>query len=312
MTSSVFLALAVLIDRLLGEPARFHPLVGFGNLVKHMERLLRPADTANRAKWDLRCRGIVAVALLVVPFTLLTCWLAELPWLGAIVQVGILYLAIGATSLTQHAQAIAQALEQHDLPLARYRLSMIVSRDTSELEETDIAKAAIESVLENGSDAVFAALFWFLLLGAPGAMLYRLSNTLDAMWGYKTERFLHFGWAAARFDDVLNYIPARLTALSYILTGNTRTGWVCWRTQAKTWYSPNAGPVMSAGAGSLDIALGGAARYHGAMKERPVLGTTRPPVTEDIQRAIRLVQRSIILWIVAAWMISGLGFYPWH
>jgi len=136
-------------------------------------------------------------------------------------------------------------------------------------------------------------------------VLYRAANTLDAMWGYRNERFLHFGWAAARFDDVLNLIPARLTALTYILLGHTRQGWQCWRAQAPTWYSPNAGPVMAAGAGALGVLLGGAASYHGKLKQRPTLGLQQAPAAEDIARAIALVQRSLWLWVALA-LLAGL------
>ncbi|MEO9452641.1 adenosylcobinamide-phosphate synthase CbiB [Chromobacterium phragmitis] len=292
----MFLPIALLLDRLLGEPPRWHPLVGFGRLVKAMERLAYPSAPEAEPVWRMRLRGAAAISLLILPFTLLTWALAKLPWLGAIVPIVLLYLAVGAQSLAQHAEVVRKALADGDLALARERVGWIVSRDTSELDGAGVARATIESVLENGSDAVFAALFWFLVLGAPGAVLYRLSNTLDAMWGYKNDRYLHFGWAAARFDDVLNYVPARLAALTYLLLGNAADGWRCWRAQAPTWYSPNAGPVMAAGAGALGVSLGGGARYHGQWKERPPLGCGPTPTHEDIGRAVRLVNRGMWLW----------------
>ena len=150
-------------------------------------------------------------------------------------------------SLGEHVQPVAQALRSQDLDEARTRVGYLVSRQTRELDATEVARAATESVLENGSDAVFAALFWFVVAGAPGVVLYRLSNTLDAMWGYRNERFERFGWAAARIDDLLNYIPARLVALTYAVLGKTRLALKCWRTQAPKWDSPNAGPVDGIG-----------------------------------------------------------------
>ncbi|SCK26751.1 adenosylcobinamide-phosphate synthase CbiB [Vogesella sp. LIG4] len=302
MFTSVFLLLAVLLDKLLGEPRRWHPLVGFGSLVRRVEAALYPADPDpdHASMLQMRLRGVLGIAMLLLPFSLLAALLARLPYLGGVASVVLLYLAIGTRSLGQHAQAVVDALHGDDLPLARQRVGMIVSRETATLAAPDVARATIESVLENGSDAVFAAVFWFLLLGAPGVVLYRLANTLDAMWGYKNQRYLHFGWAAARFDDVMNYIPARLTALTYIVLGNLRDGWRCWRQQAPTWYSPNAGPVMAAGAGSLGVMLGGAARYHGSLKQRPALGVGRMPGTHDISRAMRLVDHGLWLWVALA------------
>jgi adenosylcobinamide-phosphate synthase len=306
VTSALCFLIAILLDKLLGEPRRWHPLVGFGWLVQRVEQLCYPQHPDRENQSRLRLRGLLAITLLLLPPTLLAAWLASLPLVGLVAQTLLLYLAIGATSLTQHARAIAAALQQRDLPLARYRVSMIVSRDTAQLDEHAICRATIESVLENGADAIFSAIFWFLLLGAPGVVLYRLANTLDAMWGYRNQRYLHFGWAAARFDDVLNYLPARLTALTYALLGHVRDGWHCWRTQAPTWYSPNAGPVMAAGAGALGVLLGGNASYHGKDKARPDLGQGRAPVTADIGRALSLINRGLWLWVLLALIAGGL------
>jgi adenosylcobinamide-phosphate synthase len=222
----------------------------------------------------------------------------------------LLYFALGGRSLAEHATRVANDLAVGDLPAARLHVSWMVSRDTSELDAAGVAKACVESTLENGNDAVFATLFWFALLGGPGAVLLRLTNTLDAMWGYKNERFLHFGWAAARIDDVLNYLPARLTALSYAVFGQTRTALRSWRKQAPTWESPNAGPVMAAGAGSLGLALGGAAIYDSRVEERPPLGEGRAACGADIRRALALVRRSLLLWLAAffCWGLWG----AWH
>ena len=173
----------------------------------------------------------------------------------------------------------------------------IVTRDTTQADETAIARAAIESTLENGNDAIFGTLFWFALAGGPGALAFRLANTLDAMWGYRTPRFFYFGWAAARLDDLANYLPARLTALSYAICSHTRGALHCWSTQASAWDSPNAGPVMASGAGGLQLVCGGTARYHGVDEVRPVLGAGRAPQASDIDRALRLVRHAMGLWL---------------
>jgi len=291
--------LATLLDRLLGEPTCWHPLVGFGRWAQYLEQRL------NRHNSILR--GAFAWALAVLPFTALAYWLASWPVLGWVFSVFCLYWCLGGQSLVAHARPIAEALQRQDLPVARELVGRIVSRDTRDLDGEGIARATVESVLENGSDALFAALFWFLLLGAPGVVLYRLSNTLDAMWGYRTPRFLLFGRVAARLDDALNYLPARLVALSYCLCGNAGAGWRSWRTQAAAWDSPNAGPVMAAGAGALHVELGGAAVYHGASVTRPALGLGPAPRAQDILRALQLVRRSLLLWlamITLLWIFS--------
>jgi adenosylcobinamide-phosphate synthase len=307
LTAAAGLA-AVLLDRLLGEPRRFHPLVGFGRLADVTERLLY--GPAGASVGSRRVRGVFAVFILVAPPVALVAWVPAGP-VGFVVDVLALYFALGLRSLHEHARPVAAALRAGNEREARERVSRMVSRDSAAL---DIPRSATESVLENGNDGVFGALFWFALAGAPGALLYRLANTLDAMWGYRTNRYLHFGWAAARFDDVLNYLPARLTALTYAIVatdflsratlahpcaalGRTREALACWRSQAPAWDSPNAGPVMAAGAGALGVTIGGPARYAGEWHERPILGTGPDPTLNDIERALRLVRHGVWLWL---------------
>ncbi|MBK3757933.1 adenosylcobinamide-phosphate synthase CbiB [Stutzerimonas frequens] len=293
---SLFLTVsaALLLDALLGEPKRAHPLVAFGRLADRLEQHFN--GTVARG-W--RSHGVTAWCLAVLPLTVLAWLLSLLPGIGWLVEIVLLYLALGLRSLGEHALPVAQALWRHDLPEARRRVGCIVSRDTTQLDEEGVARAATESVLENGSDAVFAALFWFIVAGAPGVVLYRLSNTLDAMWGYRNARFERFGWAAARIDDVLNYLPARLVALTYALLGRTRRALRCWRTQAPLWDSPNAGPVMASGAGALGVVLGGSAIYHGEVHARPELGRGQAPQARHIEHALDLVWAGVGVWLLA-------------
>lgn len=285
--------LGIILDRVLGEPCRAHPLVGFGNLAARMERLANRGHDA----LQLRLAGMLALLVLVLPPVLLALLIPQ-GALGMTLEVLILYLALGYQSLRQHGMRVWKALTAGDLEAARHRTAWLVSRDTSRLDEAQLSAATVESVLENGCDAVFGALFWFALLGAPGVIAYRLVNTLDAMWGYRNDRFVYFGWAAARLDDVMNYIPARLTALSYALCGHMGTALSCWYQQARNWKSPNAGPVMAAGAGALSVQLGGPAVYHGRLEHRPDLGRGRPSGAVDILRALQLLRRSVLLWLV--------------
>lgn len=292
---------AVALDALLGEPRRWHPLVGFGQLAQRLEQRF------NFAGHGWRSHGVTAWLLAVAPPVLVLTLLSWLPLIGGLVEVLALYWALGLRSLGEHLLPVTQALQADDLPKARERVGRLVSRHTAELDATGVAKAATESALENGSDAVFAALFWFAVGGVPGVVLYRLANTLDAMWGYRNERFERFGWAAARIDDVLNLIPARLVALTYAVLGKTALALRCWRRQGKRWDSPNAGPVMAAGAGALGVTLGGPAVYHGQLHERPELGEGPAPTAETVERAWFLVQRGVWLWLLI--ICVGAQFY---
>lgn len=286
---ALLLVAGVLLDFALGEARRWHPLAGFGNLAKLLERRFNRGALRH-------ARGSAAWLLAVLPLTALAIWACALG--GMAVHAALLYFCIGLRSLRDHTLPIAEAIERGDLGQARLLTARIVSRDTASASEGELAKASAESLLENGNDAVFGTMFWFLVAGGSGALLFRLANTLDAMWGYRSSRFLAFGWAAARIDDALNYIPARLTALSYVLlAADRKIAWRCWRLQAPHWPSPNAGPVMASGAGALGLALGGSAVYDGVSEQRPALGQGRAPQAGDIGRAWKLVEAATALWL---------------
>ncbi|NII55290.1 adenosylcobinamide-phosphate synthase CbiB [Luteibacter sp. SG786] len=297
MTPALGMPLALILDAILGEPRRYHPLIGFGRFVTWVETKIY-ADT--------RAAGALAwCTAVLVPVGVFCMLRAALP--AAVVfalDVSVAYLAIGRRSLADHARPVARALSDGDLDAARHAVGRMVSRDTEALDAGQVAAAATESVLENGHDAVFGALFWFALLGGPGVLLFRLANTLDAMWGYRTPRYERFGWAAARADDLLGYPSARLTALTYACLGDFAKAIRCWCRQAPSWDSPNAGPVMASGAGALGVRLGGAAPYHGRWEERPVLGEGNAPVANDILRALRLVDRGTVAWMAVAVVIG--------
>lgn len=301
MTAVIVAMLAMLLDGWLGEPRRGHPLMAFGRLARWLEACLHA---------DSRLRGVAAWCLAVLPLAAMS-WAAVhyaravSPLLSTLIGAGLLYLTLGHRSLGEHARPVADALENQRLDAARQAVAHVVSRDTQSLSATQVAAAATESVLENGNDAVFGALFWFFVLGAPGAVLYRLANTLDAMWGYRTARYERFGWAAARIDDALNYVPARLTALTYAAFGDATRAMRCWRTQASAWKSPNAGPVMAAGAGALGVRLGGPAPYRGVWETRPVLGYGADPDADAIHRALRLVRNGVVLWLAVALLLAA-------
>ncbi len=299
MIIAVTVIAAVLLDYLLGEPKRFHPLVGFGFLVSWIEKRFNQPNKSKQVQFLSGMVGwFIVVSIPVIFFmglyAIFSLWFDQLFLLDII----ILYLAIGYKSLRQHGLAVYECLIDNKIPETREKLAMIVSRNTETLESTAIRQATIESVLENGSDAIFAPIFWYVIAGPYGVIVYRLANTLDAMWGYKNTRFLYFGRFAARIDDVLNYIPSRLVATSYLLLGHCKSGLHCWRQQAQLLDSPNAGPVMAAGAGALKLLLGGDAYYHGQLKKKPTFGCDKLPEDKDIKRSLFLIDKTLCLWCV--------------
>ena len=306
--ASLLISLALLVDWWLGEPRRRHPLVGFGQWSQWWQQCCRrivrqPGPLAGKMA------GALAWGAAVVPPVALCAWLMH--WLSEVslllwglVTVLGLYLTLGAKSLISHADNIFQPLSRGDLDTARQQTQLIVSRDTQAMDERQITSAAVESVLENGNDAVFGALFWFLVAGLPGALAFRLINTLDAMWGYKTERYRDFGYVAARMDDLAGWLPARLTALTYAVQGNFPLAMHCWRTQAALCASPNGGVVMCSGAGALVTRIGGPAVYHGQLVDKIYMGSGDFADYRVIPRANRLVLRGCVLWVVCLVLIS--------
>lgn len=285
---------ALIMDRLLGEPRPLHPLTGFGQLARYLEiGCYGPAVLAGG--WR-RLLGGLSVLLLVVPLALLAGALAAVPYLGWAVELLLLYGALGMNRLRRQAEAVAQALVAVDLPQARAQIAQFDSRDTAEMDEEAASLATVERVLTGSRSALFGVLFWFLLAGAPGLVAYRLVTVLAECWGHPTPRYRHYGWAAARLEGLLGWLPAQLTAFSYSLLGRYRLAWRDWQAQGRAWQNSNDGVVLAAGGGALCLQLGGTVSYFGRTVARPPLGAGLLPRGEDIGRALRLLYGTLGLW----------------
>lgn len=306
MTASV-LVLALLLDQLLGEPRRFHPLVGFGTWAAALECRFNRSTHPSSAVLLGFFAWLLAVLPVMLPLLLVYVIAGDYRWL---LDALFGYLCIARRSLQEHVLAVYQALAEGDLAAARMAVARIVSRETKTLDTPGVRRATIESALENGSDALFAPVFWLALGGAPAVVLYRLVNTLDAMWGYRNQRYNYFGRVAARSDDLLNWVPARLTALSFAFLGQSAAAMRAWREQAPQCASPNAGPVMASGAGALGVQVGGPAIYHGREEAKPALGYGRAPDNGDLIKALGLLDRTLALWVMAIIAI-WLGWRLW-
>lgn len=291
------LCLAVFIDAVCGEAKRFHPLVGFGSWVKSIEARFYPVRGASSR--HIFFVGIAAWCAAVLPWwLLLLLFYVAVPVMQPLCDVLIMYFVIARKSLIEHVRRVYLYLLAGDLLAARAAVAMIVSRDTQTLSPQKLRDATVESALENGADGIFAAIFWFVIGGAPAALLYRLVNTMDAMWGYRNLRYARFGTCAARVDDVMNFIPARLLALTYAALGNSKLALQCWAQQARACASPNAGVVMTAGAGALQLSVGGGAYYHGHYEPRPVMGAGRLAEDKDLLSVLTLLDKALIVWLL--------------
>ncbi|EAR52948.1 cobalamin biosynthesis protein CobD [Oceanicola granulosus HTCC2516] len=293
---SLALLLALLLDALLGEPRWLwsrlpHPAVLMGRAVALLDRRL------NRGR---RWQGIVAVTLLVAGAAVLGLALAALPGRVAEVVVGAVLLA--QRSLAEHVAAVGAALRR-GLAEGRRSVALIVGRDTAGMGEADVARGAIESAAENLSDGVIAPALWFLVAGLPGILVYKAVNTADSMIGYRTPRHAAFGWAAARLDDLLNLVPARLTFALLWLAAGAPGGWRGAAQDARRHRSPNAGWPEAAMARALGVALSGPRSYGGTRTETPFVNAAgrRHPGPPEIDTAVRL------LWRAWGWLLAGVG-----
>jgi len=295
---------ALLLDRMLGEVKQWHPLVAFGHYAESVLAMCYPPHHSSAFKTVLL--GAIAWLACVLPWVIIALLLdAYLPYgLHVMVSIGVLYFAIGARSLAEHADQVYAPLSEGDIQPARIAVANIVSRDTHALTDNQVATATVETVVENTHDAVIAPIVWFLLFGMAGVVLFRLSNTLDAMWGYKNTRFIYFGRFSARVDDVLGWFSARVTVALFAIFN--------WRallqayTLGRQWYSPNAGPVMAAGGAVLNLQLGGAAVYHGAEKPRPLISEGESVSYEHIKQAVKLMYRATYMLVAILFLLGAI------
>ncbi|MFF8639235.1 cobalamin biosynthesis protein [Streptomyces sp. NPDC015345] len=285
-------AAGLLGDLLLGDPRRGHPVAGFGRAAAAVERVLWRDHRGWGALHAVVCAGGAAGAA-----ALAASLVRRSPAASVTLTAAATWAVVGGTSLGREARAIGGALAAGDVDVARERLPHLCGRDPQALDSDGIARAVVESVAENTSDAVVGALVWGAVGGVPGLVAFRAVNTLDAMVGHKSSRYRRYGWASARLDDVLGWPGARLTAGLAALAGDSPSGAVrAWRTDAAKHPSPNAGPVEASFAGALGVRLGGTLSYGGRVEHRPVLNTDGRDVrVTDIERAVKLSRR--VSWL---------------
>ena len=307
--------LGFLLDCAVGDPAWiYHPIRIIGNLINLLEKVIRPAFPAT--KGGERAAGFF-LALLVCVITFFAALCISTLNIGFYAKIAvnsvICCFMLAAKSLMSESMKVCERLKNNDIEGARKAVSMIVGRDTAVLDETGITKAAVETVAENFSDGVIAPMLYMMFFGSAAGVLYKAVNTMDSMIGYKNDKYINFGFFAAKLDDVLNFIPSRLSALLLIITAplcgqSAKNAFKIWRRDRRNHASPNSAQTESACAGALGIRLGGNAYYFGKLYEKPTIGDPLKPVEgEDIVRACRLMYIAsalcLAVFCVAAYLI---------
>ncbi|WP_223421407.1 adenosylcobinamide-phosphate synthase CbiB [Tateyamaria pelophila] len=304
MSTPVLLVLALILDAIAGEPRWLwsrvpHPAVLMGRAVGALDKSWNGTN-------GTKLHGCIAIAILVIGAGAIGWAISVLGPVATTLGAAIL---LAQKSLVEHVRAVSEGLAQSE-EAGRKAVAMIVSRDVSQSSASDTARAAIESLSENFSDGVIAPAFWFLIAGLPGIMIYKVVNTADSMIGYLTPRHAQFGWAAARLDDVLNWIPARITAVLIALVGQSLSQWSAITRDAAHHRSPNAGWPEAAMARALSIALAGPRSYHGTIQDLAwVNGTGRRDLTPvDIDAAITITWKA---WGIAILVTASIGGISW-
>lgn len=296
------MAVAMMVDALLGWPALLfarigHPVTWIGGLIGRLDRDWNKSTDMPAIR---RATGLAA-ALLVIAVCVGIGWIVQdvLPagWSGVLILGILAWPMVALRSLYDHVDAVAAPLQAGDIDAARVAVAQIVGRDPATLDEAGIARAAIETLAENASDGIVAPVFWGALLGLPGILGYKAINTLDSMIGHRSERHLWFGWAAARIDDVANFIPARLTGFLFVLVSpRVKEALSCMMRDASRHRSVNAGWPEAAMAGALGVRLSGPRSYHGHVTAEPWLNeTARDPQAADLRQALRLYIRAMLV-----------------
>jgi adenosylcobinamide-phosphate synthase len=302
MTEILFaILLAVVLDRLIPDRHGFKPFAWYRDWAESIEE---------RFNGGKRAHGVGAVLIAIVPMVLgvvvVRFILGEFGWiLRFIFDVVALYLCLDIYRLTKAANGISQSLESGNLKEADEQLRELTGKGAIDMTESGIARSTVEAVLKQGNSLVVSPIFWFIVLGPFGVVLQRLSCILDMLWGHRYERFAEFGWAAARFDDLLGWVPARITALSYALMGSFEDALHCWRRRLGAWSDINSGPLLASGFGALHMesceGVAEESEYEGQSAEV----VTVIPDAGHIQRVVALVWRVLLLWLAVGILMAS-------
>ncbi len=304
----LILILAFLLDAIIGDPeTKYHPVRGIGWLIRRGEALLYRRSVPKRFGGIILVAGTlvgtIGITVGVSAFLFRMALPAGIAW-----NIAVVYFCLAFRSLIDSGERVARDLERGGIGAAREHLSWIVSRDTAGLGEHDIVRGTIESLSENLNDAVIAPLFYAFIFGMPGIVFYKTVNTLDSMVGYRTERYLKFGWAAARLDDVVNFIPARIALMltvagAALLRYDARSAWRTAMRYGQSGESPNGGLGICAFAGALRVTLGGTNFFDGVQETTPTVppigASSHPLALTDIRRAERLIAATTLIGFLA-------------